>query len=404
MKILHITAHLGGGVGKAHSALCAMDGPEVERHFLLLEPPRDTRYADAIRATGATVGIADDAASVRRLVASADIVQIEWWNHPRLYEGLCRFDLPESRTVLWSHISGLFAPYVPRDLLTAPHRFLFTSACSLDGPLVQALPADARAQMGIINSGFGFHGPAGERPASDAVAYLGTVDFAKMSRLFFDVVERAELKSPVSIWGAVERDGEVLRRAAAMQRPEAVRFHGQADDPESVLRQAGIFLYLLQPRHFGTAENALIEAMSLGCVPIVFDNPAERAIVDHGQTGFVENSVDAAAERLRWLVDNPAIRAAMGQRAADSVAATRSVAQASADFAATYRAVMAMDKRRIDYAAILGATPADWFLSTQGETISAAAGHSMSAHKGTLAHFSQCFPDDPSLKALLPGV
>ena len=401
MKILHITAHLGGGVGKAHSAICRSDGPDVERHYLLLEEPRDTRYAEAIRDAGATITIAPDAATISQLVAQADIVQIEWWNHPRLYECLCRFDLPASRTVIWSHISVLFAPYVPADLLLAPHRFLFTSTCSMDAPAVQSLAPEALSRLGVINSGFGFGGAVDQAPARESeVGYLGTVDFSKFSPLFFDVVDRAELDRPVAIWGSVDADGDVLRHAATMRRPESVRFHGQTEDPEAVLRQTDIFLYLLQPRHFGTAENALIEAMSLGCVPLVFDNPAERAIVEHGRTGFIESSVEDAAQRLQWMVRNPDAMQKMGRNAAEAMDATRSVERAAADFADVYRSILTMEKRKIDYSQLLGSSPADWFLSTQARTFSDNS-YSGMARKGSLAHFVHCFPDDPSLSTLL---
>ena len=43
MKVLHITPHLGGGVGKAHAAIKGATDPAVERVYYLLEEPRDRR-------------------------------------------------------------------------------------------------------------------------------------------------------------------------------------------------------------------------------------------------------------------------------------------------------------------------------------------------------------------------
>ncbi len=78
MRILHIAAHLGGGVGKAHAEIVACDRSDIHRHFALLEEPRDRRFADAILAAGATVEVVPDPAALARLTADADIVQIEW--------------------------------------------------------------------------------------------------------------------------------------------------------------------------------------------------------------------------------------------------------------------------------------------------------------------------------------
>ena len=58
MKILHVTPHLGGGVGKAHAAIsAALPKEAVEQTFLLLEEPRDRRYAEMVEAGGARVGV-----------------------------------------------------------------------------------------------------------------------------------------------------------------------------------------------------------------------------------------------------------------------------------------------------------------------------------------------------------
>src|ERR1051325_5673314 len=117
MKILHVTPHLGGGVGKAHAAISAALPDIVEQTFVLLEPPRDRRFAETIEATGARITVADNLDQVAALTRDADIVQFESWNHPRLFECLARCDLPAMRSAFWSHISGLAAPLIAPGLI-----------------------------------------------------------------------------------------------------------------------------------------------------------------------------------------------------------------------------------------------------------------------------------------------
>ncbi len=410
MRILHVAAHLGGGVGKAHSSLVAADPSFVERHYVLMEAPRDPRYAASIAACGAAITIAPTPEELARLAAEADIVQIEWWNHPRIYQCLCETAWPVMRTVVWCHISGLAAPFVPAGLMTAGDRFLFTSSCSLASPTVATLKPDARRGLGVVNSGFGFlprQKRSSRRRRPGSVGYLGTVDFSKMSREFFDVVDATVVDGePVSVWGAVDPASEVMQAARAMRRPDSIRFRGHAEDPAAALADIQILLYLLHRDHFGTAENALVEAMSCGCTPIVFANPAEAAIVRDGETGFVVDDAGEAADRLAFLLAHPQAAVAMGRNAAEDVAATRMATYSAAAFARIYGALIARDKRPVDFHTALGTSAADWYLGTRsvdGSMMSSGEIERGAAAKGTIDHFFSCYPQDESLQRLVGG-
>ena len=102
MKILHVTPHLGGGVGKAHAALRGVLPEEVEQTFVLLEQPRDRRYLELIESGGARVVTAASLEQVAELASKSDIVQFEFWNHPRLFEcpvSYTHLTLPTKRIV-----------------------------------------------------------------------------------------------------------------------------------------------------------------------------------------------------------------------------------------------------------------------------------------------------------------
>ena len=407
MRILHVTPHLGGGVGKAHAALSAVLPEIVQQTFVLLEAPRDRRYIDTIETAGARVLTADDLAHVAALARESDIVQFEFWNHPRMFECLARADFPAMRSVFWSHISGIARPLIQPALMAEAARFVFTTEASLASSCVVALRRKTHKKVSVINSGFGFPDarPRTARGRVPGIAYLGTVDFVKMHPGFFDAVDALGDDSVrVAIWGEVDRQGAVVTRAKAMRYPDRVQFMGRTSDPAAVLANADIFFYPLQRDHYGTAENALVEAMSLGLVPLVLDNPAEKAIVHDGKTGFVASSIEEIGSLLEMLLLLPDVREKMSCNAIRAMAETRTPAMSAQDFMILWLAMLAEPARVCDFASAIGSTPAEWFLSTQQVSGTAwapqKAGDGAVPAKGTLAHFESAFADDESFARL----
>ncbi|HVA82369.1 MAG TPA: glycosyltransferase [Candidatus Binataceae bacterium] len=360
-----------------------------------------------IERAGTRVIVANSFEQVAALAAKAEIVQFEFWNHPRMFECLARCDFPAMRSVFWSHISGLFKPLIPLGLIEESARFVFTTPASRGITTLSELSEGTRSRISVINSGFGFPPGLGrvssERPAT--VAYLGTVDFLKMRPCFFDCIDDlGDDAIRVAVWGALDRAGPVAARAQAMRHPERIVFHGQSDEPARALGDAGIFFYPLQPDHYGTAENVLIEAMSLGLVPVVMNNAAELAIVRHGETGFVGQTAEECTNWLKILLSSPHLRTRMSRNAIDHVAHWRVPAQSARDFMTLWLGLLARPKRQHDFRAAIGTSPADWFLATQGasamdpKALASAAVRSPS--KGTLAHFESVFADDTSLRRL----
>jgi glycosyltransferase involved in cell wall biosynthesis len=161
---------------------------------------------------------------------------------------------------------------------------------------------------------------------------------------FFSAIDSlAELTKirPVSVWGRPSE--EAYRAFAFMRHPEAVRLHGYTHDPYSALVGAGIFFYPLCRSHYGTGENALIEAMSLGLVPVVLDNPVETSIVQDGETGLVAFSLEAAVRWIARLVNEPQFRLRLSRNAA-AFAKTRSPYMSARQFADLWRSMVTKER------------------------------------------------------------
>ncbi len=403
MKILHVAPHLGGGVGKAHAAISAALPEVVEQTFVLLEPPCELRYVDMIEAAGARVIIAESLGHVASLARTADIVQFEFWNHPRLIECLARCDFPALRSAFWSHISGLAKPLIQPGLIEEAGRFAFTTEASLAIPAVLELPETAKRKLAVINSGFGFPNAPRRVPAkgrAPAIAYLGTVDFVKMHPGFFDAVDRLVGDVRVSVWGSA--DDEVTVRARAMLHPERIVYCGATKDPQAALADADIFFYPLQRGHYGTAENALVEAMSLGLSAVVLDNLAEAAIVRDCETGFVAHSIDECVSLLQMLILLPDLRDKISKNAVREVEENRTPAQSALEFMILWLSLVSEERKHCDFRKVLGDDPAAWYLATQclpGAAWEAPVFPEKPA-KGTLAHFEIIFAGDASLQRL----
>ncbi|WP_339762593.1 glycosyltransferase [uncultured Hoeflea sp.] len=400
MKIVHITPHLGGGVGKAHASLCAASPTDCEHHYVLLEEARDHRYVDQIRETGARVTLGETPQQLHDLMAGADIVQFEWWNHPLMCGLLAGPPLPAMRSVFWSHVSGVCAPFIPAALIEAADRFVFTSACSKLAPNLSGPDVDCLGRTDVINSGFCHPETVTDgafESGKGGISYLGTVDFTKMSPAMMQVIDRLETDNvALDVWGGVHDNSPVHMEIAAMKHPERFRLRGHSADPAGALSRTSVFMYLLQPFHFGTAENALIEAMSLGCAPLVFANPCEQAIVRDGETGLVASSVDHAVELLGWMLDNPDEVSRIGANARTEICALKTPERSIAAFQALWIEAMQKPKRTPDFAPALGATPRDWYDTLNGGKQAAAANTSkasQTASKGSLAHFKVYYTD-----------
>ena len=178
--------------------------------------------------------------------------------------------------------------------------------------------------------------------------------------------------------------------------------------PQHVSHQLGldadIFFYPLQPDHYGTAENALIEAMSLGLVPVVLNNAAEKAIVRDGKTGFIARSIEETAALLQMLLSSPDMRESVARNAVEQIAETRAPVQSVRDFMIVWLGMLSKSPRHCEFRAAIGNSPADWFVATQcqpgAKWKSPSWKGAQQPTKGTLAHFESVFAGDVSLARL----
>jgi len=418
MLVLHLTAHLGGGVGKALSGLIIQakrSSPEVQHLVVCLEKPEKRQFIDRIQDHGNQVILCPQIDAFETLIRNADVVQLEWWNHPATIKHLCLLTGIPLRLLTWCHISGLSTPIIPPQLLAWSHIFLFTSSCSFEAQEVINLTPEVKKRLDVVPSNGGFSElPVLSRQAgkSLAVGYLGSLNFAKLHPHYIEYL--AAVKIPgfkVKIIGEAHNQSILEKQCKNRGKPGMLEFRGYRENIASELASINILAYLLNPGHYGTNENALLEAMAMEVVPIVLENPAERQIVTDHQTGLVVRSPTEFAAAIQWLADNPDERQRIGKQAAQSVREKFAIEKIESALNTHYRNLSAMKKRKIGFTNIFGSNPAEWFLSCQQNKdifVKDDAIHQyidkpfihgiFEKNKGSVFHFSRYFPNDKVLK------
>lgn len=371
VSVLHLTAHLGGGVGKALSGLVLNTPSEsgIRHSIVSLEPPEKLQFLVQLADAGCSVTVAPDRAVLAGLIEAADIVQLEWWGHPATVATLCSGPLPAMRLVVWCHISGIHTPIIPRQLIEASHRCLFTSPCSYEATEVAALLPTHRNRMAVVHSAGGFKGlEPPERRADEELAagYLGSLNFAKLHPRYVDFLTEVAIPGfSVRMIGDITNREILEQQCRAIGRPGMLEFRGYTTDVASELAAINVFPYLLNPCHYGTSENALLEAMAMGVVPVVLNNPAERCLVTDQETGLIVSSPREFRDAMTWLAIHPQERRKIGLRAAETVRNRFAITGIANAFTAHYGSVIAEEKRSRSFSAIFGQEPAAWFLAIQ---------------------------------------
>ena len=294
IRILHITAHLGGGVGKVISRLIqesARRGNSFLHTVACLERPEKGQFVEHVQTCGGEILVCPSPVRLNEAISAADIVQLEWWHHPVVAGWLCSGIHPEMRLVIWSHVSGLHPPEILPGFVDIPHRFLFTSPCSLEHPSLahRFLRPDPKYDAVFSSGGFDdFPEPPRRTYAGPTRAgYVGTLNFAKLHPRFLDYIAAVNVPGfTVALVGDPTTAAALQAQAGRLGITDSLEIRGYKSDVIGELARFDIMPYLLNPLHYGTTENALLEAMAMGVVPVVLNNPAERQLVRNGETGL----------------------------------------------------------------------------------------------------------------------
>jgi glycosyltransferase involved in cell wall biosynthesis len=318
MNILHITPHLGGGVGSVVLNWMKKDVSGY-RHAIISLDKNNNRDWIEINKNCENVAIYDNfynsnnfETSLRDLIRQNDIVLIHWWNHPLLYDVMVNRQWPESRIIAWNHTNSLFPPYsMPLKLFNFVDRIVFTSPVSYECPEIKKLTESQKEKISVIWSTAGVEDFENlEKIPHDGfnVGYVGTVDFGKLNRDFIKLCSHVNIPDVHFVVTSGDSQQHLINEAIEAGIWGKFRFLGRVPripHVPCILSEIDVFGYPLQPQNFATCEQALGEAMMAGCVPVVLANPTEKYIVKHMETGMIADSPEEYPRAIEYLYRNP---------------------------------------------------------------------------------------------------
>jgi L-malate glycosyltransferase len=366
--VLHITPHLGGGVGRVLvNYLKGVKGNSDFLHKVLSLEYANKNAIIASQTTGFSLidKMSSDHAGIIAAIAEADIVQIHWWNHPLLYDFLVREILPPCRVIFWSHISGFHAPYVFNGpALDYPDFFVFTSPLSLEVPEVKKLTESQQKNLRVIWSTGGIELMASIKPKLHhgfKIGYIGTVDYGKMHPDFLKMSSMIKIPDAQFIVCGGPNENKIQAESLLYENGKHFIFTGQINDITNYLSEFDVFGYPLAPYHYGTCEQSLCESMAAGVPPVVLANRTESYIVDDGVTGIVAANNEEYIKAIEELYMRPELRQRLSCNAREVARNRFSIEEMANKWETVFDEAMSLPK-----------TYREWTGKYKGKTVSAA--------------------------------
>lgn len=249
----------------------------------------------------------------------ADIVQIEWWNHPIINKFLFLFDIPSARILVCSHISGLFRPQIiTANIVEYSDIFLaVTRATEKHSLFNNSANVSLKEKVRFIRFPVDVDRLHVEKTVNTHtfnVGYVGTVNYSKIHKNYLQMC--ADVKVPNARFIICGQDENGSMQLESQKFGSAVfEFMGHVTDINRVLPQIDVFAYPLASNHFGSGEQAILEAMYFGIAVVAFNNAAESEIIEDGVTGVLVNTEKEYVESIEYLYEHPEERFRLGRNA-----------------------------------------------------------------------------------------
>jgi len=334
----------------------------------LLEKPEKTNFLAICRDNNVQVELLRNKEHLIRCIKESDLVEIEWWHHPVMAGFLADFPALSTRIIFWSHISGTFYPYISADFIKFAGTMIFTSPYSFENQYwndTEKVLIKKNCRMIYSSGGFERIEPVKRLHEGFNVGYIGTQSYAKLNPNF---VEYCNAISDIpnikfTMVGDLSNQYAILKEANKYHIASQMHFVDYVNSVSEEFSEMDVFGYLLNPTHFGTTENVLLEAMAAALPVVCLDQCTEKHLIRHNCTGLLVKNKDEYKNAINYLYNNPKEGRRLGKAARLWVNDNFSIVSTVEKLHTLYNQVIQMDKREYTFSSVLGQKPYQYFLS-----------------------------------------
>lgn len=408
MKIVHILPHVGGGVGSALESLIKYDDNFINRTIILLEKPIEKKNIIKLKSHGVSIINSDIYNLPIKLIKTFDIIHLDWWSHPLQFLILKELSDIQSRFVIWVHISGIFNPLIPNNLYKLGIPVIFSSKCSLNESTKKIIK-NANCYYDVINSNADISKikKISNNKNSFNLAYIGSQNFSKLHPHILKTISiLPDRYKPINFYGNILIKEDLLR----FNLVNDIILEGFKDKIEDFYNEIDILIYLLNPLHYGTSENALLEAMSAGIIPIVLNNECEKVIVQNNYNGIVINNISELKNALDKLYNSFSLRKKLSKNCFDYTKINYDIKITSQKFKDLYLNLFRNKKKKLKFNCYFSSRPSEWFKSVNHFDTNDNSQHKnyfyyskfifKEKSKSNINHFKLFFPEDKELRSI----
>jgi glycosyltransferase involved in cell wall biosynthesis len=297
-EVLHVIQRFSGG-GASRALLALIDGTESTEHRVVSLVKADSFSRDQLARREIALVEHPSSPALDKMVESADIVQVHFWNTPELYDFMSK--ALYGRVIVWSLVAGHTDPHVVTAEVASYADRLVASGRPLVGLCDRQLVIAPRSPH-VID----LKEPARRGLGHFTVGIFGTLDSSKSDPTALDVFVDANLpRAKLLVVGSGDLPPIWMARAKALGLEQRVEFTGFVRDVGLQLARMDVLLHMPSDDSFGTLDLSLQEAMAAGVVPVVRAGTPASDLVRDDVDGLIADNNHDYVSHLRSLYHDP---------------------------------------------------------------------------------------------------